>query len=117
MQERQTHTIDLENEILGRIAVKIAFLLRGKHKPDFVPNEDRGDFVVVKNLDKIRVSGKKSEQKKYYHYSGYMGGLKEEPFNKVFEKDPTRILKAAVLGMMPKNKLRKEQIKRLKIER
>ena len=115
--ERETHIIDLTNKILGRIAVDIAKLLRGKHKPDFTRREDKGDFVVVKNLDKIKVTGKKFKDKKYYHYSGYMGGLKEEPFYKVFEKDPVRILKAAVFGMMPKNKLSRKQIKRLKVER
>jgi len=70
----------------------------------------------VKNLDKIKVTGRKFKQKKYYHYSGYMGGLKEEPFDKVFKKDPIRVLRQAVFGMMPKNKLRNEQIKRLKVE-
>lgn len=115
--KRDTHTIDLENKVLGRAAVDIARLLRGKHKPGYLPYQDMGDFVIVKNLDKIKVTGSKRQNKKYYHYSGYMGGLKEIPFDKLLQKDPVKLLKLAVLGMMPKNKLRKKQIKRLKVER
>lgn len=114
--ERKTHLIDATNKILGRLASEIAILLRGKHKPGFLPYKDRGDFVVVKNVDKIKISGKKIEQKKYYRHSGYLGGLKEIPLKTLFKKDPTKVLKKAVWGMLPKNKLRAKQIKRLKIK-
>lgn len=114
--QRKTHQIDAEGKILGRLATEIAILLRGKYKKDFVPYLDMGDFVTVKNVKKIRVTGKKAEQKKYYRHSGYLGGLKETSFKKIFEKNPALVLKKAVFGMLPKNKLRAKQIKRLKIE-
>lgn len=114
--ERQTHTIDATDKILGRLATEIAVLLRGKHKPDFQPNEDKGDFVVVKNVDKIRVTGNKMEQKKYYSHSGYPGALKIISFKKLFESRPQEVLRRAVFGMLPTNKLRSLQIKRLKFE-
>jgi len=114
--ERKTYTIDATNRILGRLAVQVANLLRGKRKPDFLPYKDMGDVVIVKNIKNIKVSGKKTEQKIYYHHSLYLGGMKETPYKKLFEKNPAEILKKAVWGMMPKNKLRNIQIKRLKIE-
>jgi len=113
--ERKTHTIDAANKILGRLATEIAVLLRGKNKTDFAPNKDIGDFVVVENIKKIRVTGKKFENKIYYHHTGYLGGLKETPFKKLFKRDPGEVLKKAVFGMLPKNRLRAKQIKRLKI--
>jgi len=112
----KTHIIDASNKVLGRLATEIAILLRGKNKPDFVPNKDMGDFVAVKNINKIRLTGKKKEKKIYYHHTGYLGGLKEIPFEKLFEKNPGEVLRKAVFGMLPKNKLRAKQIKRLKIE-
>lgn len=115
--ERKTYTIDATNRILGRLAVQIAGLLRGKNKATYVPYKDMGDIVVVKNIKNIKVSGKKPEQKKYYHHTLYLGGIKEISFKKLFEKDPAEVLKKAVWGMMPQNTLRKEQIKRLKIEK
>ncbi len=114
--KRETHTIDAKDKVLGRLATQIALLLRGKHKSDFVPNKDMGDFVVVKNISKIKISSKKLEEKKYYHHTRYPGSLKEVPMKKIFERDPGEVLKRAVLGMLPKNKLRAEQIKRLKFE-
>ncbi len=114
--ERKTHTIDVSNKVLGRLATEIAVLLRGKQRPDFVPNQDMGDFVVVKNINEIKLTGKKNEKKIYYHHTGYLGGLKEVPFEKLFRKNPGEVLKKAVFGMLPKNKLRTRQIKRLKIE-
>jgi len=114
--QRKTHVIDAQGRILGRLATEIANLLRGKHKPDFVPYRDMGDFVVVKNADKIKFTGKKLEQKKYYHHSGYLGGLKETPLKKLFERNPAAVLKKAVFGMLPKNKLRQKIIKKLKFE-
>lgn len=114
--QRKTHTIDAAGKVLGRLATKIAILLRGKNKPDFVLNKDMGDFVIVKNFDKIKFTGKKFEQKIYYHHTGYLGGLKETPLKKLFEKNPAEVLKKAVFGMLPKNKLRARQIKRLTVE-
>lgn len=116
MPERKTYTIDASGKILGRLASEITILLRGKHKPSFQPNEDAGDFVIVKNVSEIRVTGKKMEQKKYYHHSGYMGGLKEISLKELFAKDPAQVLRIAVSKMLPRNKLRRKQIKRLKFE-
>lgn len=112
--KRKTHTIDASGRILGRLATEIAILLRGKQRPDFVLYKDVGDFVVVKNVNKLKFTGKKKEQKKYYHHSGFLGGLKEIPLKKIFEKDPNEVLRKAVYGMLPKNKLRAKQIRRLK---
>lgn len=114
--QRNTHTIDAKNQVLGRLATEIAVLLRGKSKPDFAPNKDIGDFVVIKNIGKIKVTGKKYTDKKYYHHTGYLGNLKEKSYKELFERDPGEVLKRAVYGMLPKNKLRDEQIKRLKFE-
>lgn len=113
---RQTQTIDAANKPLGRLATQIATLLRGKHKPDFIPYGDVGDFVVVKNIDKIKVTGKKMKQKIYYRYSGYPGGLRETPMETLFKKSPQEVLKKAVWGMLPKNKLRPKMIKRLQFK-
>jgi len=113
--ERQTHTIDATGKVLGRLAAEIAILLRGKQKRDFFPYKDMGDFVVVKNVSKLKITGKKMEQKKYFRHSGYPGGVKEVPFKKIFKEKPALIMKRAVFGMLPKNKLRAKMIKRLKI--
>lgn len=114
--KRETHTIDAKDQVLGRLAVEIAKILSGKHKPSYVPYEDRGDFIIVKNIKNIKITGSKEEQKKYYHHSGFMGGLKVIPFKKKFDDDPQSILINAVMGMLPKNKLRKEMIKKLSFE-
>jgi len=114
--QRKTHTIDATGKSLGRLATQIAVLLRGKHKRNFVPYLDMGDFVTVKNVKEMKITGKKIEQKKYYHHSGYLGGLKETPLKRVFQENPSLVLKKAVFGMLPKNKLRAEIIKRLKIK-
>jgi len=116
LMDRQTHKIDAANKVLGRLAVEIALLLRGKDKPGYLPNRDMGDFVTIKNSDKILVTGNKADQKIYYHHSGYMGGLKEVPFKKIFKRNPSEVIRKAVYGMMPKNKLRDVQITRLKFE-
>jgi len=115
--KRETHIIDAEGKVLGRLASKIAILLRGKHKPQFKPHEDGGDFVIVKNVSKLKITGKKLEKKIYYHHTGYIGGLKETPLKKLFKENPGEVLRRAVYGMLPKNKLRKKIIKRLKIEK
>jgi len=111
--KRETHTIDAAGKVLGRLASKIAILLRGKHKPDFVPYLDGGDFVVVKNVDRIKLTGKKMKQKIYYKYSGYPGGLKKKPMIELLRIKPELVLKKTVFGMLPKNKLRIKMIKRL----
>jgi len=98
------------------LASQIAILLMGKHKKDYDPSKDMGDFVIVKNVDKIKLTGKKIEKGIYYRHSGYIGGLKEIPIKRIFEKNPAFLLKKAVYGMLPKNKLRKRMIKRLKFE-
>jgi large subunit ribosomal protein L13 len=112
---RKIHKIDVTNQPLGRVATQTATLLRGKHKPEFEPHMDCGDFVEISNIDKIKFSGKKLEQKKYYHYSGYPGGLKETSLEDLFKKNPAAVLKKAVRGMLPNNRLRKNMLKRLKI--
>jgi len=114
--ERKTHTIDATGKVLGRLATQIAVLLRGKHKRDFFPYKDMGDFVIVKNVEKLKITGKKVEQKKYFRHTEYLGGVKEIPLKKLFKENPTLVLKKAVFGMLPKTKLRAKQIKRLKIE-
>ena len=114
--ERKTHTIDATGKVLGRLATEIAVLLRGKQKSDFVPYRDMGDFVIVKNVSKLKITGKKIEQKKYFRHSGFLGGVKEVPLKKIFKTNPAEVLRKAVFGMLPKNKLRAEQIKRLKFE-
>ena len=113
--KRATQTIDAANRPLGRLAVEIAKFLQGKHRPDFVPYKDRGDFVEVKNIKKLKLSGKKLNQKIYFHHSGYPGGLKRTPLKTLFKKNPQEVLRKAVWGMLPKNKLRSKMIKRLKI--
>lgn len=112
--QRETHTIDATGKSLGRLAVEVAILLRGKQKPDFVLYKDMGDFVTVKNMEKVRITGKKLEQKIYRHHTGYPGSLKKTPMKVIFAKNPGEVLRRAVLGMLPKNKLRAKQIKRLK---
>ncbi len=113
---RKTHIINASGKILGRLAVEIALLLRGKHRPDFAPNKDDGDSVMIENVAELKVSGKKMEQKKYFRHSEYLGGVKETPLKTLFKKDPAQVLKKAVFGMLPKNKLRAETIKRLKFK-
>ena len=116
MQEviRKTHQIDATDRPLGRLATEVVIILRGKNKPTFRPNFDHGDFVEVINCDKIKFTGKKLEQKDYIWHSNYPGGLKRRKVADVFKTDPGEVLKRAVLGMLPKNRLRPEMIKRLK---
>tara|TARA_Y100000992_G_scaffold71088_1_gene44652 strand:+ start:321 stop:755 length:435 start_codon:yes stop_codon:yes gene_type:complete len=106
---------DAADKVLGRFATKIADKLRGKDKPTFTPHVDGGDFVVVINADKVKVTGNKADQKKYYKHSLYPGGLKEKSYKEVLESAPERIIENAVKGMLPKNKLGKSIIKKLKI--
>jgi len=111
--ERKQHQIDATDQSVGRLATQIATLLRGKNKATYSPQIDGGDFVTVTNIDKLKFTGKKLEQKKYYHYSGYPGGLKETKLDKLFNERPEEVLRKAVWNMLPKNKLRQHMIKRL----
>ncbi len=111
---RKTHEIDASDQILGRLASKIAIILRGKNKADFTPNVDAGDFVVVKNVAKIKLTGNKPTDKVYHHHSGYLGGLKTVKVSDLLKTRPDQILHQAVLRMLPKNRLQKKFIKRLK---
>ena len=113
--ERGWHLVDLKDKILGREATKIATLLRGKSKPYFTPSLDCGDYVVVINTRKVRLTGKKEDQKVYRRYSGYPGGLREIGYRRMLEKRPNEVVRHAVRGMLPKNKLRSKMIKRLYI--
>ncbi len=113
--ERKWYVVDAEGQTLGRLATKIAVILRGKHKPIYSPHIDTGDFVIVVNADKIRVTGQKMGQKIYYHYSGYRSGLKETPLAELMAKHPTRAIEFAVRGMLPKNRLGRALIKKLKV--
>lgn len=114
--ERKTHIIDANGKTLGRVATEVASLLQGKNKADFNPAKDSGDFVIVKNIEKIKISGKKLQQKKYYRHSGYLGGLKEVVMEKFFNQNQKKLFRQVVMGMLPKNKLRQKMIKRLKLE-
>ena len=107
--------IDAKEETLGRLCSKISNILQGKNKVDYAKHINNGDFVIVINTDKINVTGKKLTDKKYYHYSGYHGGMKEQSFEDLLEIDSTKIIKIAVSGMLPKNSLRKKLLSRLKI--
>ena len=107
--------MDAKEETLGRLCSKIENILQGKNKIDYAKNINNGDFVIVINTDKIKVTGKKLTDKKYYHYSGYHGGMKEQSFEDLLEIDSTKIIKIAVSGMLPKNSLRKKLLSRLKI--
>jgi len=113
--ERKTQTIDATNKILGRLAADVAFILQGKNKTNYVPYLDTGDDVIVTNISKIHLSGKKKETKKYYHYSGYPGGMKETSYKKLVERDPVEAFRRAVYGMLPRNKLRKKMLNRLEL--
>jgi large subunit ribosomal protein L13 len=115
--QRLTQKIDATDQVLGRLAGRIALILRGKTKPTFQRHVDGGDFVLVSNVTKLKFTGKKFDQKEYFHYSGYPGGLKITPIKRQFEKDPSQVLRRAVWNMLPKNKLRAKMIKRLKISK
>lgn len=113
--EKKWYLVDAENKVLGRLASEIANRLRGKHKPTFSDFIDNGDFIIVTNADKIRLTGNKWDDKKYYRHTGYMGGLKEASAKELMAKHPTDLLIHAVKGMLPKNKLGAAQLKKLKV--
>lgn len=116
MINRQIIKIDAAGQSAGRIATKIALILRGKNKPEYEPNIDGGDIVEVANIKKLKFTGKKTEQKKYYKHSGYPGGLKVIKLGDLVKKNPSEILKRAVKQMLPANRLREKMIKRLIIK-
>lgn len=109
------YVVDAEGLVLGRLASEIAMRLRGKHKAIYTPYNDTGDFIVVVNAEKVRFTGRKLDQKIYYRYSGFIGGLKETVAKDLLAKKPTEVLKLAVRGMLPKNSLGRRQLKKLKI--
>lgn len=113
--KRQWHKIDASGKVLGKLATEAAGLLMGKHKPMFSRNLDGGDFVVITNAEKVRLTGNKSRQKLYYRHSGYPGGLKSINVEKLLQTDPTRVIEYAVKGMLPKNRLQDGMMKRLKV--
>ncbi|MFA5205623.1 MAG: 50S ribosomal protein L13 [Lentisphaeria bacterium] len=112
---RQWWVVDAEGQVLGRMAVKIANILRGKNKPTYTPHLDVGDFVIVLNAEKVKLTGKKNTDKVYKSYSGYMGGLKEVTADRVRARKPTRLVAEAVWGMLPKGRLARKQFRKLKL--
>jgi large subunit ribosomal protein L13 len=113
--EREWYVVDAEGQTLGRLAARIAPILKGKHKPIYTPHLDCGDFVIIVNADKVRVTGRKLDQKFYHHHSGYPGGLKSINLRDQLARHPERVLQAAIRGMLPKNKLGRRMIKKLKV--
>jgi large subunit ribosomal protein L13 len=113
--EREWWVIDAADKTLGRIATQVANLLMGKHKPIYAPHIDTGDYVVVVNAAKVKVTGKKAKQKVYYRHSGYPGGLKSQRFEELFGKDPGRVIELAVKGMLPHNSLGRAMFKKLRV--
>jgi large subunit ribosomal protein L13 len=113
--KRDWYVIDAENKVLGRLATEIASRLRGKHKPEFTPHVDTGDYIVVINAEKVAVTGKKESDKVYHHYTGYPGGIKSITLDKQRSQAPERIIEAAVRGMLPKNRLGRAMFRKLKV--
>ena len=113
--QRDWHVIDATDVVLGRLAVQVATLLRGKHKPTYAPHVDGGDFVIVINASKVSLSGDKPTKKLAYRHSGYPGGLSSIPFGELLEKDPRRAIEKSVWGMLPKNRLSRQLLNKLKV--
>jgi large subunit ribosomal protein L13 len=113
--QREWYVVDATGQTLGRLAARIARVLRGKHKPVYSPSVDAGDYVVVVNAEKIRVTGRKLDKKIYYRHSGYPGGLKEITLRDLLQKHPTRVIEHAVRGMLPKNRLGRRMFRKLKV--
>ena len=113
--EQKWYLIDCSGKTLGRLSVKVANILRGKNKPEYTPNSDVGDFVVLVNAKNLKVTGFKNEDKIYYRHTGYPGGIKQISFKDLLNKDPEKVLRLAVKGMLPKNKLNRQVIKKLKV--
>ncbi len=113
--EHSWFVIDAADQTLGRLSTRIATVLRGKHKPEFSPHVDCGDYVIVLNADKIKLTGRKLDQKQYHSYSGHPGGLKTRTARQLLVEDPERVIRQAVKGMLPKNRLSRAVVKKLKI--
>lgn len=113
--KRDWFVVDAEGKTLGRMAAEIASRLRGKHKPEYTPHVDTGDYIVVINAEKVHVTGRKATDKMYYHHTGYIGGIKSISFNKLVEKAPERTIEIAVKGMLPKGPLGRAMFKKLKV--
>ena len=113
--EREWLLIDATDQVLGRLATQVAQILKGKTKPQYTPHVDTGDFVIVVNAEKIQVTGNKLDQKRYYRHSGYPGGLRSRTLREQLDRRPTEVLRVAVKGMLPKNRLARQQITKLKI--
>jgi large subunit ribosomal protein L13 len=113
--ERKWYVVDAHDQVLGRLASQIASRLRGKHKPQFTPNSDTGDFIIVVNAEKVKVTGRKLDDKIYYSHSGYPGGLRSETVRERLEKKPEDVIRAAVRGMLPKNRIGRAMITKLKV--
>ena len=113
--QREWHVVDATGQTLGRLASQVAHILRGKHKPVYSPSVDTGDYVIVVNAERIHVTGRKLDQKIYYRHSGYPGGLKQITLRNLLQKYPARVIKHAVRGMLPKNRLGRRMFKKLKV--
>jgi large subunit ribosomal protein L13 len=113
--DQRWYVVDAEGKTLGRLATQIADTLRGKRKPQYTPHVDTGDFVVVVNAEKVAVTGQKLDQKLYYRHSGYPGGLRQRTLREQLERRPTEVIRAAVKGMLPRNKLARAQLRKLKV--
>ncbi len=113
--EPKWYIVDANGEVLGRLASKVATILRGKHKPTFTPHVDTGDFVVIINAEKVRLTGNKMKDKTYYHHTGFPGGIRSITAEKLLKKNPTEVLKKAIKGMLPKNSLGRQIFKKAKI--
>ena len=112
---REWYLVDATNKTLGRLSTEIAKRLRGKHKPEYTPHVDTGDYIIVVNAEKVKVTGNKMTDKIYYHHTGYPGGIKSITFDKLIERAPEQIIEKAVKGMMPKNKLSRSMLTKLKV--
>jgi large subunit ribosomal protein L13 len=115
--DRKWYVVDAKDIVLGKLAVKVAVHLRGKNKPIFTPNSDTGDFIIVINAEKVKLTGNKVNDKMYYHHSGYIGGIKAKSAKELLENKPETIIEKAVWGMLPKNRLGRAMIKKLKVYR
>ena len=114
-RQRDWYVVDAEGKTLGRLATQIADALRGKRKPEYTPHCDTGDFVIVVNAEKIRVTGKKTDDKIYYRHSGYPGGIRSRTLGEMLERQPEEVIRKAVKGMLPRNRLGRQQLRKLKI--
>jgi large subunit ribosomal protein L13 len=114
-RQRDWYVVDAEGQTLGRLATRIADTLRGKRKPQYTPHVDTGDFVVVVNAEKIRVTGKKMEQKRYWRHSGYPGGIRSRSLAEMLDRRPEEVIRKAVKGMLPRNRLARKQLTKLKV--